>query len=303
MNYRLLAAFYALLLVWGCSPRQPEIGSDGSATSAGLKKIIVALKPDKDPEKMLEERRTLAAFLADKLGKPVEVIVPLSSSVILAGFVNGSIDLGYLSATDMVNVRQKDAAEILLAGEIKGKTHYTSYWVALKEKPYQSLADLKGKPISFSSKTSTSGYLIPHWAMVKRGLLPAQAEPEEFFGAGNVWYGSGYVSAVERVLNGSAEAAAISYYVLDEDKHLTAAQRDRLKKVEEQGPVPTHVIAIRAAISPAEKAAIKSALETLNQPAHQELRDKLFTSKLVEVDAAAHLSTLDEAMRLTGKAN
>lgn len=273
----------------------PAPAADGKP----LKKVVVALKPDKDPDAMLQERKTLAAFLSPKLGKPVEVIVPLSSAVIVEGFANGTIDLAYISATEMRTAWQRRVAEVLLANERDGKPYYLSYWLALKDKPYQSVADLKGRPIAFASKTSTSGYLIPHWTLIKRGLLKPHEQPEAFFGTGNVWYGSGYVSAVQRVLDGTAEAAAVSYYVLDLDKHLTPEQRSKLKKIDEQGPVPTHCMAVRSTVNAADKAALKKALLALNEPANTELRDKLFTFKLVETDTQKHIGDLDEALRLT----
>jgi phosphonate transport system substrate-binding protein len=275
----------------------------GSYTRAdiSLKKVVIALKPDKDPDQMLQERKGLSEFLSKKVGKPVEIIIPLSSSVIIEGFANGTIDLGYLSATDMVNAQRKHAAKILLAGEIDGRNSYQSYWLALKEKPYAKVEDLKGKPVAFSSKTSTSGYLIPVYDLKQRGLL-TKPDPEEFFGKGNVFYGTGYVSAVERVLNGQAEAAAVSYYVLDKDKHLNAEQRAKLKKVAEQGPVPTHVIAIRSSITKTGQESLRQALESLNEKGNEGLRDKVFTSKLVEVDAKAHMRSIREALEFLGNA-
>jgi phosphonate transport system substrate-binding protein len=229
------------------------------------------------------------------------VIVPLSAAVILEGLGGGSIDLAYLSATEMLSARKAGAGEILLAGEIGGQPYYRSYWLALREKPYAKVEDLRGRPAAFASRTSTSGYLIPHADLVKKGLLAVGADPEGFFGSGNVFYGTGYVSAVERVLAGQAEAAAVSYYVLDEDKHLSPEQRRRLKKVAEQGPVPTHVVAVRKSLDAATKARFKAALEALNEPGREALRNRVFTSKLVSVDEATHLASLDEAMRLTGK--
>jgi phosphonate transport system substrate-binding protein len=275
----------------------------GSYTRAdiSLDKVVIALKPDKDPDQMLQERKSLSEFLSKKVGKPVEVIIPLSSSVIIEGFANGTIDLGYLSATDMVNAQKKNAAKILLAGQIDGRNSYQSYWLALKEKPYAKVEDLKGKPVAFSSKTSTSGYLIPVYDLKQRGLL-TKPDPEEFFGKGNVFYGTGYVSAVERVLNGQAEAAAVSYYVLDKDKHLNAEQRAKLKKVAEQGPVPTHVIAIRSSITETDQESLRQALESLNEKGNEGLRDKVFTSKLVEVDAEAHMRSIREALEFLGNA-
>lgn len=267
----------------------------------GIEKVVIALKPDKNPEQMLQERKTLSEFLARKLGKPVEVIVPLSSSVIIEGFANGTVDLGYLSATDMVAVQKKNAGQILLAGEIDGHNWYQSYWLSLKEKPYNKVEDLRGKPVAFASKTSTSGYLIPIYDLKRKGLL-TKPDPEAFFGAGNLFYGTGYVSAVERVLNGQAEAAAVSYYVLDKDKHLTLEQRAKLKKVTEQGPVPTHVIAVRSSISEADRDTLRKALETMNEKENVELRDKVFTSKLVPVNADEHLRSIREALDFLGDA-
>jgi phosphonate transport system substrate-binding protein len=264
-----------------------------------LPKVVIALKPDKNPDMMQQERKTLSEFLASKLGKPVEVIVPLTSAVILEGMANGTVDLGYLSATDMINARKKKIADILLAGEIDGNNWYKSYWVSLKEKPYDGVDDLKGKPIAFSGKTSTSGYLIPLWDMKQKGLLD-KPEAESFFGKGNVWFGTGYVSAIERVLNGEAEAAAVSYYVLDKDKHLTVEQRAKLKKVAEQAPVPTHVIAIRSSISASDREAVRKAIDAMNEPANTTLRDNVFTSKLVPVDAEKHLAPLRDALQFTG---
>jgi phosphonate transport system substrate-binding protein len=278
----------------------PGNQASGNQTAANqtAQKIVIALKPDKNPDQMAQERETLQKFLGEKLGRPVEVIIPLSAAVINEGFANGTIDVGYLSATDLINAK---AAELMLVGEINGNTTYKSYWLALKEKPYDSVEDLRGKPIAFASKTSTSGFVIPLWDLRRKNLVSEKADPEEFFGKGNVFYGTGYVSAVERVLNGEAEAAAVSYYVLDENKHLSDEQRARLKKVAEQGDVPTHIIAVRKSLPDAEKANLKKAILTLNESGNEQLRDKLFTSKLVETDAEKHLAPMREALSVVPK--
>lgn len=272
-----------------------------SGCSAPTKSLVIALKPDKDPEKMLAERKTLADFLSEKLDKPVQVIVPLSSAVIMEGFANQTIDLAYLSATEMIKAEAQKTADLLLAGEIDGKTIYNSYWLCLKEKPYTKIDELRGKPIAFASKTSTSGFLVPHFDLIRRGLLQNQEDPEKFFGSGKVWYGSGYVSGVERLFSGEVEAAAVSDYVFDKEKHLTPEQKSKLKVLQKQGDVPTHTIAIRSNIEPIMKAKILKALELLNTPEYEELRDKVFTSKLIPVDASAHLQPIRDALQATGK--
>ncbi len=280
----------AITLLAGC-------GADPSNSSISPQKIVVALEPDKDPDAMLEDRRAIEAYLSGQLNQPVEAIVPLSSAVIYEGLRNGTIDIAYLSSTAAAKLIESGTIDILLAELIDGQPFYQSYWIGLKEAPYTSVADLRGKPIAFSSRTSTSGFLIPVWDLYEQGLITLEGGPVSFFGEGNVFYGTGYVSAAERVLNGAAEAAAVSYYVLDKDKHLSAEQRDRLKVIDTQGPVPTHVIVVRSALEPKMQAALRDAFSAMNTEA-VELRDRIFDAPLAPADAATHLQTSLEALEL-----
>lgn len=289
----LFVALTSLMFVIGCSPKT-------TVSPLSVPKLVVALKPDKTPDAMLEEKTKLEGFLSKELNLPVEVIIPLSGAVIEEGLANGSIDLAYLSATGMLKAYERKSADLLLVGEIAGKTTYDSYWLALKDKPYKAVADLRGKYVAFSSKTSTSGYLIPYADLIKKGLLLPKENPEAFFGSGNVFFGTGYVSAVEQVLTGKAEAAAVSYYVFDEDKHLTPEQRAQLKVIASQGPVPTHTIAVRTAITAPDRVLILAAFDKLNLPENQALRDKVFTSKLITADRDTHLTPIRQALELTG---
>lgn len=274
-----------------------------AATAAAQPALVLALKPDKNPEALLQEKQALEEFLAARLARPVKVIVPLSSAVIVEGFANGTVDLGYLSATDLARARKVGGARLLLAGEFPdGQRSYRSYWLTLADRPYTDVAQLRGKPVAFASKTSTSGFVVPLWDLRQRGLVSERGDPEEFFGRGNVFFGVGYVSAVERVFAGEAEAAAVSDYVFDQDKHLTAAQRARLKVVQSQGPVPSHVIAVRASLPAAEADAVRAALLAFNETANTALRDRLFTTKLVPASEDEHLAALTAALALAERA-
>lgn len=297
---RSATGFFALLL--GLVAAQTSTGAETPAALA-LDKIVVALKPDKNPELMLQEKRALEAFLSGELGRPAEVVIPLSAATILEGLANGTIDLGYLSATDMVTARNRRVARVLLAGEFSdGRTAYDSYWVVKKDSPYRSIGDLRGRPVAFASKTSTSGFIIPLLDLRTRGLIGDDGNAETFFGRGNLYYGVGYVSAIERVLAGDAEAAAVSYYVLDKDKHLSVEQRAQLRMLQKQGPVPSHVIAVRSSLKETDTAVLRRAFTALNTPEHAALRDKLFTTRLVPVDENAHLAPLADGLALASRA-
>jgi len=286
------------VLLAACRPAAPDAPSGADAAELGLpREIVVALKPDKDPDLMLEERESLAAFLSPRLGRPVRVIVPLAAAVILEGFANGTIDLGYLSATDLVRAADRGLARMLLMGEIDGKTYYQSYWVTLADHPARSVADLRGQPIAFASRSSTSGFVVPLDHLHRQGLLQPGQQPEAFFGQGKVWFGTGYVSAIERVLAGHAAAAAVSDYVIDQDRHLSAEQRARLRVLAAQGPVPTHVIAVRASLPEGTAALLREAILGADDPAAAGLQARLFSGRLIAGDEASHLQPLREALQ------
>lgn len=288
-----------LLLVFAMWPGVGQASASGVKTTPASE-IVVALKPDKNPEAMLKEGKALAEVLSKALARPVKVITPLSGAVISEGLRNQSIDVAFVSGMDLVKEKKAKVADALLAVEIRGKTSYESYWVSLKEKPYTRLEDLRGKPIAFASRTSTSGYRIPFSDLVKRGWIKKGEAPEKFFGEKNVSFGTGYVSALERVFDGSAEAAAVSDYVLLDNKHLTPEQIARLKIVDRQGPVPTHILIVRNSLEGATQSRVRDAFLTLNQASNQTLRDQLFGGKLVNVNSSEHIRSLEEAIVNTG---
>ena len=264
--------------------------------AADQPRLVIALKPDKNPEAMAAERGELARLLGASLGRQVEVIVPTSAAVISTGIANGTIDAAHVASTDFakdaIDPAKPGPARIALAVQVKGATSYRSIWLTLANKPYAGVADLAGKPVAFASRTSTSGCIVPLFDLQQKGLIKAGGSPAEFFGVGNVFYGTGYVSAVERVLDGSAEAAAVSDYVFEGDKYLKPEQKARLRVLASQGPVPTHVLVIRTALPAAEAAALAKAIAGLEAG----LRDRVFGGPLVEVDELAHLAPIRAAL-------
>lgn len=294
--FPLSLALLFIMLFAGCGDKST------SDAQADLSALVVALEPDKNPDAMLADKEALQAYLSEKVGQEVKVIIPISSAVIREGMQNGTLDMAYLSSTATALLAENAAVDVLLANAYDGKPYYASYWLALKDAPYNSVEDLRGKPVAFSSRTSTSGYMIPTWDLYKKGLITLEDGHEGFFGTGNVHYGVGYVSAVERVLDGSVEAAAVSYYVLDKNKHLSLEQRQKLKVVQEQGPVPSHVIAVRSGLDEGTRARLQGAFLAMNDDA-PELRDRLFGAPLVAANSDEHLAVTREALALVKQLN
>lgn len=261
-----------------------------------MDKVVIALKANKQPEIMLEEKKTLETYLSTKLNRPVQVIIPSDSSIVVESFRNGTLDLGYLSSTDAARNLDQDTASILLVHLKNGSPHYQSIWLSKKEKSFSSISELRNKPVAFASRSSTSGYLIPTWDMMKKGLIGPEYALTDFFSL--TLYGTGYVSAVEKVLSGEVEAAAVSDYVFKGDnRYLSDEQKAKLRIIQEQGPVPAHTLCARSSLSPSDLKVLQRSFLSMNDE-NPELRDRIFNGKLVVVNQDDHLKVTREALAL-----
>ena len=283
--------------VQACSENAETIPSSDEKSPFSVKSINIALKPNKNVQAQREDEISLGSALSKRIGIPVKITTPTNKSIIEAGLANKTIDVGYVSSSDAISFADNEVAQVLVAGQHssinpEGKAYkgafYYSVWLCLKDKPYQSISDLKGKPIAFSSRTSTSGYLVPCWDLVQKGLIKEGGSLSAYFGENNVFYGTGYVSAVEQVLEGKAEAAAVSYYVFEKDKHLNLEQRKKLRVIQRQGPVASHTFCARNSLPENERNLIQKALLEIvvEEP---ELCQSLFGGTLISVDPEMHL--------------
>ena len=291
-------AFLAICsFLCGCgSDTESQITPKTKDGDLSLQKLIIALKANKDPEKMLAEKYDLEKFLSEKLERPVEVIIPTDSATVVESFRNGTLDLGYLSSTDAARNLDQNTASILLVHLKNGKPHYQSIWLSLKEKNYNSITDLKNKPVAFAKRSSTSGFLIPTWDMAKKGLVGPDSSLTDYFS--KTIYGTGYESAVKKVLSGEVEAAAVSDYVFKGDnKYLSDKEKAQLKIIQEQGPVPAHTLCVRATVSEKDRKFLEKTFLEMNEE-NPELRDRIFNGELVVVDQNEHLRVTREAIEV-----
>ena len=294
-NIQTVFCYICLILLGACgSEIEPQMPEETKPGELSLKKLIIALKANKNPEEMLAEKHDLEKFLSAKLKRAVEVIIPTDSATVVESFRNGTLDLGYLSSTDAARNLDQKTASILLVHLKNGKPHYNSVWLSLKDKPYESITELKGKPVAFASRSSTSGFLIPTWDLSQKGIVGPDSSLTDYFS--QTIYGTGYVSAVEKVLSREVEAAAVSDYVFKGDnKYLSDAQKSKLKIIQEQGPVPAHTLCVRGTLSENDKKFLQQAFLEINQE-NPELRDRIFNGELVLVEENEHLLVTREAL-------
>ena len=279
-------------------------------------KITLAIQPtdnadviqNKAPEmeRFLEERMKAHGVEAD-----VTIYVPLSNVGVVEALRFGHADAALMGAWPMVLAHNKAGAEVVLAEqreiiigtEPQVQPYYYSYYVVLKDSEYQSLADLKGKSVAYTSATSTSGYIFPVAKLVEEKLIPAPgAGKEANAGAhfGKVHMAGGYGQAWEALKAGQVDVAVLAG---DINAKLYNEVLDGTRIVATQGPVPSHgVVFAKDFQGTPEAAALQSAFLDMKGD-QKELMRKLVSGIFVEFKAtttAEHTAGLAGAITATG---
>lgn len=264
-------------------------------------KLIFAFQKQKDPIRVEAEANRMAQVLSEKIGIPVEIIVPRRYSLTVQALISNRAHVGYVSALPCLLARSRAPIRVLLVEERESRTDYDSIFVVRRDSSWQQLAQLKGAKMAFTSTTSTSGYVMAYSRLVGDGLLKKGQSPDTFFG--HVMYAGGYDKALLSVLKGQADVCAVSYYTMEGAKsalYLGEEQRNQLRVLTRTPGVPTHLVCIRSDLPITLQEKIKRALLYISRDQPGLLADVYGASKLVEVDEETHLRGAVEAMENTG---
>lgn len=281
-----------------------------SFTNKDDKPLVFALQKQKKPEEIKENADALAKVLSESLNREVQVIVPGNYSATVQAIVSKHADVGYMSSLPFLLAERDGNAKLLLAearpdqnGDLK--TSYDSIIVAKADSEIKSWDDITKNAsnlrLVYTSHTSTSGYVFPFSHFRKTGLLKPEQKAEDVFK--KVTYAGGYSQALQQVIAGNADIAAVSHYTMEgpsADIYLDSEKREQLNIVTRIAGVPTHVIVLRDGLSQEIEQEISESLLNISENRPELLKDVYGAAKLVPVKKDDHVKATREAISLTG---
>jgi phosphonate transport system substrate-binding protein len=162
--------------------------------------------PEEAATEQVRKFTPLAAYLEKKLGMKVEFTPVSDYPAAVEALVNKKVDLVWFGGFTYVQAQLRSGGKIIPIAQREEDTKFQSVFIAKTDSGIKTLADMKGKQISFGSQSSTSGHLMP-----RSNLLNAGINPEKDFK--RIAYSGAHDATIASVVSGKVDAAALDITV------------------------------------------------------------------------------------------
>lgn len=176
------------------------------AAQAGAQQVLrVTAIPDESPTELARKAAPLVKYLEDKLAMKVEFTPVTDYAASVEALVNKKVDLAWFGGFTFVQASVRAAAQggkVVPLVQREEDERFKSVFIT-SDPAIKSLADLKGKDVSFGSQSSTSGHLMP-----RSFLLQAGVDPDKDFK--RVAYSGAHDATIAAVASGKVQAGALN---------------------------------------------------------------------------------------------
>lgn len=219
--------------------------------------IRFGVEPYENPAKLTPAYETLAQALSEKLDCPVKVQIVEDYSAEVLAMRNDQLELGQFGPVGYVFASQKAGAQPLVSfgtsdGELS--TYTASIYVPV-DSPIQTVADLPGKDLALGSVGSTSGDVLPRYALKTEGIAENDL---------NMNYTGGHPEALLALTNGTVDAAEVNSQTIGTATAEGSWDASKYRAVWTSDPIPNDPITVRDSTDPAFQDAVKQALLDLD---------------------------------------
>jgi phosphonate transport system substrate-binding protein len=178
-----------------------------AATFAHAQSVFrVTTIPEEAATEQVRKFTPLASYLEKALGVKVEFTPVSDYPAAVETLVNKKVDLVWFGGFTFVQANLRSGGKVVPLAQREEDTKFQSVFIAKTDSGIKSLADMKGKQISFGSQSSTSGHLMP-----RSFLLQANINPEKDFR--RIAYSGAHDATIASVVSGKVDAAALDITV------------------------------------------------------------------------------------------
>jgi phosphonate transport system substrate-binding protein len=194
----------------------------GFAAAASAQQVFkFTAIPDESPTELQRKAAPLVKYLESKLGMKVEFTPVTDYAASVEALANKQVDMAWYGGFTFVQSHIRSGGKTVPLVQREEDEKFKSVFITTDES-IKTLADLKGKNVSFGSQSSTSGHLMP-----RSFLMDAKIDPDKDFK--RVAYSGAHDATIAAVAAGKVEAGALNISVwnkfVDEKKVDTSKVR------------------------------------------------------------------------------
>ena len=167
--------------------------------------LRVTAIPDESPTELARKAAPLLKYLETKLGMKVEFTPVTDYAASVETLINHKIDLAWFGGFTFVQASARSGGKVIPIVQREEDERFRSVFIT-SDPAIKTLADLKGKDVSFGSQSSTSGHLMPRSALLQAGL-----DPDRDFR--RVAYSGAHDATIAAVAAGKVQAGALNISV------------------------------------------------------------------------------------------
>ena len=217
------------------------LGSNAFAASVSL-----GIYPSNEPAKLYRVMETFAAYLSERTGDSVTAVVTRDYAELANRMKENSLDLAWINTLNYVRITQENPGLRYVATYVEKNEDtgailpfYQSYIVAMKERGFTGLSDIRNMAFAFTDLGSTSGYAYPNLLLRKAGI-----DVRAYFR--KVFFLKKHDRVIEALRAGSIDAGAVS-----DGTYFSAVRTygDRFAVLAKSDPIPLDAILAGATLS------------------------------------------------------
>jgi phosphonate transport system substrate-binding protein len=168
--------------------------------------LKVTTIPEEAATEQIRKFGPIVKYLERVMGMKVEFTAVNDYPAAVEALVNKQVDLVWFGGFTHVQAQLRSNGKIIPIAQREEDTQFRSVFITNTDSGIKSLADLKGKQVSFGSQSSTSGHLMP-----RNYLLEANIDPDKDFK--RVAYSGAHDATIASVVSGRVDAAALDITV------------------------------------------------------------------------------------------
>ncbi len=178
-----------------------------SALASAQAVFRITAIPDESPTELARKAGPLIKYLESKLGMKVEYTPVTDYAASVEALVNKKVDMAWFGGFTFVQAHVRSGGKVLPLVQREEDEKFRSVFIT-SDPAIQTLADLKGKDVSFGSQSSTSGHLMPRSFLLQAGL-----DPDKDFK--RVAFSGAHDATIAAVASGKVQAGALNISVWD----------------------------------------------------------------------------------------